>query len=135
MTSASRTFKSDPRGSILLLEKEYMLRSAFALNAKETGLADVYQANSLLAASEQCKKSSFDGVVLGCSPGLEELALLNQIREGATACKSTVPIVVMLEACAPDLLLKLKQLAVKQILLRPLRIRSIQEAVVNILAA
>jgi hypothetical protein len=78
MTSASRTFKSDTRGSILLLEKEYMLRSAFALNAKETGLADVFQANSLSAGSEQCKKASFDGVVLGCSAGLEELALLKR---------------------------------------------------------
>ena len=118
--------------SILLLENNYMVRHAFSMNAKETGFAHVFQTATVSVARRKCGSIAFHGLIIGLSHGEEELTLIESIRSGHTKCNENVPIVAIVSSCTSDLLLKLDNLNVKEILPRPLRVRTIQDAAQHI---
>lgn len=119
--------------SILLLENNYMVRHAFSMNAKETGFAYVFQTATVSVASRKCGSIAFHGLIIGLSHGEEELSLIESVRSGHTKCHENVPIVAIVSSCTAEILLKLNNLDVKEIMPRPLRVRTIQDATQHII--
>jgi AmiR/NasT family two-component response regulator len=120
---------------ILLLEGNYMLRHALSLNAKEAGYANVFQTANLDIAKRKCMQTMFHGLIVAVTDEHEEIKLIEKVRAGETKCRPEVPILVTVNGISEVLAQKLNEFEVAAILTKPLRIRTIQEAAVQMFVA
>lgn len=112
---------------VLLYDSEYMVRSAFALLANQTGIATVIETANSSTATNLCQTNAFDLVIFGMGQENEEMHFIELIRSGMTLTKKNVPIVVMIGEITEELLYKLKSMHVTDILVKPTRIKHIHE--------
>lgn len=120
---------SAPR--VLLHEQDAMLRQVFSLHVKSTGLAEVEQSTTARAARQKFASTEFQLVIIGFSEDNEEMSLIELIRGGLTICDESVPIIAMVSGCTAAQVQAFKSLDVTDVLVRPLRIRTIQDAVLR----
>lgn len=116
--------KAEP--NMLLLEPETLLRRTVALTARSLGLAHIHEASSTKSAREMLHRQRFDGAVLAIDAlGGHDLSLLDQLRQGCTVSKSSIPVAVLASQCDSKLLEALRERGVNRVILKPFRVRAL----------
>ncbi len=115
---------------MLLVEPATLLRRTVALTARSMGLATVHEAASHALALRLLKGTSFDGVLIAVDDlqgdgGTSAIGLLDQVRAGGTASKTTIPIAVMLDQVDAPMLAALRARGVTRVLLKPFKARNL----------
>lgn len=110
---------------VLLLEPDYMVRHTVAMTARSTGLAEIQEAPSLKTAQEILRRTPFDGLLLALSSEDHELDLIEQLRSGKTLSAASAVVAVMLTQCDTARAQKLRTVGVNQIILRPLKVKTL----------
>lgn len=116
---------------VLMHDYEYMIRKTFGLFALETNLASVTESSEINQARESLITQPFDLIILGFDGWLEEIGLIQLIREDMTLSKKDIPIIAVLSNVTATQIDNLKQLNVTEIVLKPARIKTIQKAFLN----
>lgn len=111
--------------AVLLAEPSAVLRQTVAMTARGTGMADVHEVSSLIAAREQLMLRDFDGLLLRLDEETPAIDLIGGIRAGRTFTRSDSRIAVMTARCSGPLARELHVLGVEHVLLHPLRARKL----------
>jgi CheY-like chemotaxis protein len=115
-----------PELNMLLVEPETMLRRTVALTARSLGMANVHEAASTVAARELLRQQRFDGAILSIDAnGGHDLTLLDQLRQGRTISKASIPVAVLAAQCDSQLLETLRERGVNRIIIKPFRARAL----------
>jgi len=109
---------------MLLVEPVTLLRRTVSLTARTMGVARVHEAASSAQALRLLRERAFDGAVIAIE-AQHDLALLDEVRTGATASKPGMPIAVMLAECDAMLLAALQARGVARVLLKPFKARNL----------
>jgi CheY-like chemotaxis protein len=77
-------------------------------------------------ARELLRHQKFDGAVIAIDAGGgHDLSLLDQLRQGRTLSKATIPVAVLAEQCDGTLLAALRERGVNRVILKPFRARTL----------
>lgn len=124
MSSAAK-----PSGRLLLVEPQFVLRRTVSVMARDMGLADVQEATSPALAEKLLSERRFDGLLIAIDEDGQALELLRRLRAGDTAQPTDLPVAAMALACDVELALRLKQLDVCRLLLKPFKVRGMLEVI------
>jgi len=116
-------------GRLLLVEPQFVMRRTVATMARQMGLADVDEATSTAVAERLLVERRYDAVLIALDDDGEALELLRRLRAGEAAHPSDVPVAATAPACDVELALRLKQLDVCRLLLKPFKVRGMLEAI------
>ena len=116
-------------GSLLLVEPQFVLRRTVATMARDMGLAVVQEATSPGVAERLLSERRFDAMLIAIDEGGLALALMDKVRAGETSHPTDLPIAVMALSCDVELALRLKQLDVFRLLLKPFKVRGMLEVI------
>jgi CheY-like chemotaxis protein len=122
-TSAARS------GRLLLVEPQFVLRRTVSVMARDMGLADVQEATSAAIALKLLFERRFDGLLIAIDEDGEALELLRRLRAGDTSQPADLPVAATAMACDVELALRLKQLDVCRLLLKPFKVRGMLEVI------
>lgn len=114
---------------LLLLESQFVLRRTVSTMAREMGLADVQEATSAATAERLLFERRFDAMLLALDEAGEALELLRRLRAGQTSQPAELPVAAMAASCDVELALRLKQLDVCRLLLKPFKVRGVLEVI------
>lgn len=137
MNSARHEAGSRPR-RLLLIEQAVVMRQTIAMTASALHIGDVHQSSTVHHAMQLLDTTDFDGIVMsidheGAKESWDtEQELLRRIRDGETATRSNVPIVVLTATCDAELVSSLRDRHVGRILLKPIRVRTLLETLTEI---
>lgn len=118
----------------LLVEQLLVMRQAITLTASSLRIGEVHQSGSVALALPMLESMPFDGIVMAVDQDGEEkarafdYAVLERIRDGRTASKPDVPIVVLTAACDASFVSDMRSLRIERILVKPFRARTLLEA-------
>lgn len=118
-----------PSGRLLLIEPQFVLRRTVSTMAREMGLADVQEATSAAVAEKLLFERRYDAVLIAIDEEGEALELLRRLRAGEASHPADVPVAATAVACDVELALRLKQLDVRRLLLKPFKVRGMLEAI------
>ena len=118
-----------PSGRLLLVEPQFVLRRTVSTMAREMGLADVQEATSPAVAGKMLAGHRFDAVLIAIDEDGQALELVRRVRAGEAAHPADVPIAATALACDVELALRLKQLDVCRLLLKPFKVRGMLEVI------
>jgi CheY-like chemotaxis protein len=110
------------------------MRQTIALTAGSLRIGEVHQSGSVALALAMLGSTPFDGVVVAVDQDGEEAArnvdyaLLERLRDGRTASKADLPIVVLTAACDASFVRTMRALRIERILAKPFRARTLLEA-------
>ena len=121
--------RNHPSGRLLLVEPQFVLRRTVSTMAREMGLADVQEATSSAQAQKLLHDRRFDGLLIAIDEDGEALELVRRVRAGEAAHPADVPIAATATACDVELALRLKQLDVCRLLLKPFKVRGMLEVI------
>ncbi|PZO16561.1 MAG: hypothetical protein DCF26_11325 [Burkholderiales bacterium] len=110
---------------MLVVEPYGVFRSTVAAVVRELHLAQVHQAASIPIGTQVLMNTAVDALVLSLEDNDAALDLLIRLRAGEFPSSASIPVVVTATACGGALALRLKELAVFRLLLKPLRIREV----------
>lgn len=111
--------------TMLLVEPDGVVRSTVTAVVRELELAQVHQAASIHMATKVLTNTAVDALVLSLVDNDAALDLLIRLRAGEFPSKADIPVMVMAPACDGALALRLKELVVSRLLLRPFKIRDV----------
>ena len=119
---------------ILLMETNSLLRRTVVLTARSLFEGEVHEASSIAMARGMLAGRAYCGVILALDSGagtqpVYDLSLIEQVRDGETACATGMPIAVMVDRCNAELPEALRQRDVSRIILKPFRARDLLELV------
>jgi DNA-binding NarL/FixJ family response regulator len=117
------------KGRLLLVEPQFVLRRTVATLARDTGLADVREATSAAVAEKLLHERRFDALLLAMDEEGESLELLRRVRAGETLQPGDLPVAVTAMSCDRELALRMKQLDVCRLLLKPFKVRGMLEVI------
>ncbi|RZJ13094.1 MAG: response regulator [Rubrivivax sp.] len=117
------------KGRLLLLEPHFVMRRTVATLARDMGLADVREATSAAVAEKLLHERRFDAFLLALDEEGESLELLRRLRAGETLQPTDLPVAVTATSCDLDLALRMKQLDVCRLLLKPFKVRGMLEVI------
>lgn len=118
-----------PSGRLLLVEPQFVLRRTVSVMARDMGLADVQEATSTAIAHKLLFERRFDGLLISIDEDCEALELLRRLRAGDTLQPADLPVAATAMACDVELALRLKQLDVCRLLLKPFKVRGMLEVI------
>ncbi|MDR7269701.1 CheY-like chemotaxis protein [Pelomonas saccharophila] len=118
-----------PRGRLLLVEPQFVLRRTVSTMAREMGLADVQEATSPALAEKLLLERRYDALLIAIDEEGEALELLRRLRAGEASHPTDMPVAATAMACDVELALRLKQLDVRRLLLKPFKVRGMLEAI------
>lgn len=118
-----------PSGRLLLLEPQFVLRRTVSTMAREMGLADVQEATSTAMAGKLLFESRYDALLIAIDEEGEALELLRRLRAGEASHPANVPVAATAASCDVELALRLKQLDVCRLLLKPFKVRGMLEVI------
>lgn len=118
-----------PSGRLLLLEPQFVLRRTVSTMAREMGLADVQEATSTAMAEKLLFESRYDALLIAIDEEGEALELLRRLRAGEASHPANVPVAATAASCDVELALRLKQLDVCRLLLKPFKVRGMLEVI------
>jgi len=121
--------RSQPGGRLLLVEPQFVMRRTVSTMAREMGLADVQEATSAAQAGKLLGERRFDAVLIAIDEEGEALALLQRLRAGETSHPAGVSVAVTATVCDVELALRMKQLDVCRLLLKPFKVRGMLEVI------
>jgi CheY-like chemotaxis protein len=119
-----------PPIDLLLVEPQFLVRRTVAAVARDMGLADPQEITSVEAAARLVAVHAFDALFLSLEEQDQALDLMSRVRNGETQCERTIPIAVTAAACDTALALRLKNLEVRRLLLRPFKVKGVLDAIV-----
>jgi len=119
---------------VLVIEPDGLVRSTVAAVVRELDLAQVHQAASVQTGAQVLTNTAVDVLVLSLADNDAALDLLISLREGKCSSDSSIPVVVIASACDSALALRLKELDVFRLLLRPFRIRDVVQTLQALMA-
>lgn len=123
------TARATPSGRLLLVEPQFVLRRTVSTLARDMGLADVQEATSTSVAEKLLVERRFNALLIALDEEGEALELLRRLRAGETAQASDLPIAVTAMSCDIELALRMKQLDVCRLLLKPFKVRGMLEVI------
>lgn len=114
--------------SMLLVEKDPLLRRTVALTARTLGIAHIHEAASQMAACRMLGERTYHGAVIALDFGERRYAqydfnLLDEIRESTEPSCRDMPLAVLVEHCDAVLLQELRHRKVTRVILKPFRAR------------
>jgi CheY-like chemotaxis protein len=118
-----------PSGRLLLVEPQFVLRRTVSTMARDMGLADVHEATSTALAERLLFERRFDALLIAIDEDGQALELLRRLRAGQTSQPADLPVAATAVACDVELALRLKQLDVCRLLLKPFKVRGMLEAI------
>ncbi|KQW45785.1 MULTISPECIES: response regulator [unclassified Roseateles] len=118
-----------PGGRLLLVEPQFVLRRTVSAMAREMGLADVQEATSAAIAERLLSERRFNALLIAIDEEGEALALLRRLRAGDTSHPVDLPVAATASACDVELALRLKELDVCRLLLKPFKVRGMLEVI------
>lgn len=105
-----------------------MVRRTFAMLAKETITAKVLEIAKPEDILEKCIYNEFDMMIIGIDEWFCRIRTIERIRYGETKSHENTPIIVMVSNITTEQLRKLQTLNVNEVLIKPVRIKNIQDA-------
>lgn len=118
-----------PQPRLLLVEPQFVMRRTVATMARDLRLADVQEATSAAAAEKLLADQRFDGLLIALDDEGDALELVRRVRAGASAQPTDLPVAATAAACDVELALKLKQLDVRRLLIKPFKVRGMLDAI------
>ena len=118
-----------PAIDLLLVEPQFLLRRTVAAVARDLRLADPQEVTSIEAAARLVAVHAFDALFLSLDDEGPALDLMSRVRNGETRCPADIPIAVTAAACSTSLALRLKNLEVRRLLLRPFKVKGVLDAI------
>lgn len=115
-------------GRLLIVEPQFVLRRTVSTMARQMGLAEVDEAATVAMAGRLLFERRFDGLLIALDERGEALRLLEGLRTGAWPQPAGLPVAAMASACDVELALRLKELDVTRLLLKPFKVRGVLEA-------
>ena len=123
------TARVTPSGRLLLVEPQFVLRRTVSTMAREMGLADVQEATSPAIAAKMLFERRFNALLIAIDEDGEALELVRKLRAGETSQPSDLLIAATASSCDVELALRLKQLDVCRLLLKPFKVRGMLEVI------
>jgi DNA-binding NtrC family response regulator len=120
---------ASPAGRLLLLEPQFVMRRTVSTLARDMGLADVQEATSAVMAGKLLAERRFDALLIALDDEGESLRLLERLRAGDASQPADLPVAATAMACDVALAMKLKQLDVCRLLLKPFKVRGMLEVI------
>jgi hypothetical protein len=118
-----------PPIELLLVEPQFLLRRTVAAVARDMRLANPRELTTIEQAQSLLAVQSFDALFLSLDEGDAALELMGRVRSGATKCAADIPIAVTAAACDTPLALRLKELEVRRLVLRPFKVKGVLDAI------
>lgn len=116
-------------GRLLIVEPQFVLRRTVSTMARQMGLAEVQEAATTALAGRLLGEQRFDGLLIALDDDGAALLLLQGLRTGQWPQPTGLPVVAMASACDVELALRLKELDVTRLLLKPFKVRGVLEAI------
>ncbi len=116
-------------GRLLLLEPQFVLRRTVSTMARQMGLAEVLEATTAAAAGRLLLEQRFDALLVALDDDGGALLLLERLRTGQWPQPADLPVAAMASVCGVELALRLKELNVTRLLLKPFKVRGVLEAI------
>lgn len=117
------------RGRLLLVEPQFVLRRTVSTMARQMGLAEVQEAATTAQAARLLGEQRFDGLLIALDDDGQALLLLEGLRTGQWPQPAGLPVAAMASACGVELALRLKELDVTRLLLKPFKVRGVLEVI------
>jgi AmiR/NasT family two-component response regulator len=114
--------------NVLVYDDNHMVRHTFAMFAKETQMANVIEVSTSQNIKRKCLESVFDVIIIGIDEWAIFHQLIKDIREGKTKNHKATPIITMVSTISNSQLHSLKANDITEIIIKPSRIKNIQEA-------
>ena len=118
-----------PPIELLLVEPQFLLRRTVSAVARDLRLANPQEVTHIEAAARLIEFQSFDALFVSLDEEDAALELLGRVRAGETGCDAAIPIAVMAASCSTALALRLKELEVRRLLLRPFKVKGVLDAI------
>ncbi|MGQ3054349.1 MAG: response regulator [Roseateles sp.] len=119
----------NPGNRLLLVEPQFVLRRTVAVMARDMGLGDVREATSTAVAEKLLQEERFNALLIAIDDEGAALELLRQLRAGNTMQPADLLVAATAGACDVELALRLKQLDVCRLLLKPFKVRGVLEVI------
>ncbi len=115
---------------LLIVEPQQLWRRTLAAVVRELGIAEVEECLRVDAAQERLWRSDAQALVLSLDAERDAaLALLERLRADLHRARARLPVIVLVEQCDTELLLRLQALQVHRLLLKPFKLRQVLVAV------
>ena len=118
-----------PPIELLLVEPLFLVRRTVAAVARDMRLANPREVTTLDQAQALLSLQPFDALFLSLEQEDAALELMSRVRSGDTRCHRAMPIAVTAGNCGTSLALRLKQLEVRRLLLRPFKVKGVLDAI------
>lgn len=118
-----------PPIDLLLVESQFLLRRTVAAVARDMRLANPREVTTIELAESLVAIYRFDALFLSIEEEDAALALMTRVRAGQTKCPADIPIAVTAAACGTTLAMRLKELEVRRLLLRPFKVKGVLDAI------
>ena len=118
-----------PPIELLLVEPQFLLRRTVAAVARNMRLANPKEVTSIEQASSLVSIQAFDALFLSLDEEDAALELMSRVRNGDTRCAPDIPIAVTAATCGTPLALRLKELEVRRLVLRPFKVKGVLDAI------
>lgn len=119
-----------PPIELLLVEPQFLLRRTVAAVARDLRLANPKEITTIEQAESLLSFHAFDALFLSLDEEAAAIELMSRVRNGDTKCARDVPIAVTAAACDTPLALRLKNLEVRRLVLRPFKVKGVLDAIV-----
>lgn len=116
-------------GRLLLVEPQFVLRRTVSVMARDMGLADVQEATNTGVAERLLSERRFHAMLIAIDDDGEALELVRRVRAGDTSQATDLLVAATATACDVELALRLKQLDVCRLLLKPFKVRGMLEVI------
>ena len=124
-----------PPIELLLVEPQFLLRRTVAAVARDMRLANPRELITIEQAEALLSFHAFDAIFLSLDEEAAALEMMSRVRNGDTKCASDIPMAVMAASCGTPLALRLKELDVRRLLLRPFKVKDVLDAIVALRTA
>ena len=118
-----------PPIELLLVEPQFLLRRTVAAVARDMRLANPRELTSIEQAQSLVAIKAFDALFLSLDEESAALELMSRVRNGGTRCAADVPIAVTAATCSAPMALRLKELDVRRLILRPFKVKGVLDAI------
>lgn len=114
-----------PAQDILLIEPSSLTGSIIVATARQLNLPRVSQVASVRTAQQQMAHHKYGSIILSLDEQDAAIGLLEQVRQGAYAVPSDVPVVVTTPQVNAATATRMRALQVRRVLLTPFKVRDV----------